>query len=115
MLHDAGAEIDDRDIADCTALMHAAQFGKLTLVKLLVAKGADVNARADENVTALHWAVIRGHVEVAKFLLRSGADPHVVWERKGSFPMKRGTPFDIARKNKNEKMLKLFAAQPKKK
>ena len=96
----AGADINDGDIGECTALMYAAQCGKLSLAQFLIAHGADVNARASEDITALHWAACSGHVQIAKALLMAGANPKVVWERKGTLPMKRGTALDIARKNK---------------
>src|SRR5690348_7081614 len=54
--HLTPAEIEVRDRRGATPLMHAAAFGNLETMKLLLDAGADVNAHNDFNATALLWA-----------------------------------------------------------
>lgn len=61
---------DDGD----TALMKAADEGKLDAVKTLLAAGANVNARNRDGETALMMAAGEGHTEVVKALIAAGAD-----------------------------------------
>ena len=49
-------EIEVRDGRRATPLVHAAAFGNLETLKLLLEAGADVNARNDFDSTALLWA-----------------------------------------------------------
>ena len=51
-----------------TALMVAARYGHLEVVKVLLAKGADVNAKDNAGNTALMVAAKYGHPEVVKIL-----------------------------------------------
>src|ERR671927_265729 len=53
--HLTKSEIEVRDRRGATPLMHAAAFGDLETMKLLLDAGADVNARNDSNGTALLW------------------------------------------------------------
>ena len=55
-----------------TALHHAAGFGPLDNLQLLISRGADVNAKNRRGSTPLHWAI---HDEAkAQLLLAKGAD-----------------------------------------
>ncbi|KAK0054895.1 serine/threonine-protein phosphatase 6 regulatory ankyrin repeat subunit A, partial [Biomphalaria pfeifferi] len=49
-------------------LMYAAQFNRLSTVKLLVQDGVDVNAKSKSGDTALHLSVIHGCMNVVKYL-----------------------------------------------
>ncbi|MBY0508284.1 MAG: ankyrin repeat domain-containing protein [Bryobacteraceae bacterium] len=49
--------VSARDSAQSTALHHAAGFGTLAAVKLLLESGAEVNATNQRRSTALHWAL----------------------------------------------------------
>jgi ankyrin repeat protein len=52
-----GQIVNAADNAGSTPLLHAAGFGSLAMVKLLLDKGADVNAKNRRASTALHWAI----------------------------------------------------------
>src|SRR4029450_5887356 len=61
-----------RDAAGSTPLHHAAGFGALATMKLLLDKGADVNAKNKRKSTPLFWAI---HDEAkVRLLLDRGAD-----------------------------------------
>jgi ankyrin repeat protein len=60
------------DQAGNTPLHHAAAFGSLATMKLLLDKGADVNAKNKRASTPLHWAI--PNEPKAKMLLDRGAD-----------------------------------------
>src|SRR5262245_34381912 len=60
------------DAGGSTALHHAAGFGPLDNLQLLISKGAGVNAKNRRSSTPLHWAI---HDEAkARLLLANGAD-----------------------------------------
>src|SRR6266496_1003420 len=50
------SNLDARDRRGATLLMHAAAFGNLETLKLLIDRGAGVNAKNDFDATALLWA-----------------------------------------------------------
>ncbi|MCU1327692.1 MAG: Planctomycete cytochrome [Bryobacterales bacterium] len=60
-----------QDAGGSTVLHHAAGFGSVAALKLLIAKGADVNAKNRRGSTPLHWAV-REEAKV-RVLLEKGA------------------------------------------
>src|ERR1051325_2784488 len=64
--------IQGRDDGGSTPLHHAAGYGPLANVELLVSKGADVNAKNRRASTPLHWA-IPDEAKV-RLLLSKGAD-----------------------------------------
>ncbi len=70
--HSTKAELAVRDRRGATPLMHAAAFGNLETVKLLLDAGADVNAKNDFDATALLWAA--RDVQKARLLIEHGAD-----------------------------------------
>ena len=57
-----------------TALMIAATWGHLDVVKCLAQGGADVNASTRFGITALMEAACNGHLDVVKYLAECGAD-----------------------------------------
>jgi ankyrin repeat protein len=59
------------DQAGSTPLQHAAGFGSLATMKLLLDKGADVNAKNRRASTPLHWAI--PNEEKVRMLLEHGA------------------------------------------
>ncbi|KAI5733867.1 hypothetical protein M8J76_017093 [Diaphorina citri] len=65
---------DDRDDNGGTALMFAAQKGKLSFVRELVTRGADVNAEDNDNWSPLTYAAREGYTDVCAELLDHGAD-----------------------------------------
>jgi ankyrin repeat protein len=70
--HLAKPTIEVRDQRGATLLMHAAAFGNLQTLRLLIDAGADVNARNDFDATALLWGA--RDPEKAKLLIEHGAD-----------------------------------------
>lgn len=70
--HLTKAEVEVRDQRGATPLMHAAAFGNLEILKLLIDAGADVNARNNFDATALLWAARDS--EKARLLIERGAD-----------------------------------------
>jgi ankyrin repeat protein len=64
--------VKGQDAGGSTALHHAAGYGPLANVELLINKGADVNAKNRRNSTPLHWAIHDG--AKVRLLLSKGAD-----------------------------------------
>jgi len=57
-----------------TPLFYAVSYGRIKVVKHLIASGADVNAADRTGYTPLHVAAFRKQPEAAKLLLAAGAD-----------------------------------------
>jgi ankyrin repeat protein len=78
--------------------MHAAAFGDLQTMKLLIEEGADVNARNNANATALLWCA--RDPERARLLIEKGADVNAQ-SKQGRTPLmvaalKRGNSAIVA-------------------
>ncbi len=77
-LLDLGADINafrkSRYAYGNTALIEAARYGYLDLVKLFIERGAHLDVTNFMGNTALMYAVINQQLEVAKLLLESGAE-----------------------------------------
>jgi ankyrin repeat protein len=73
-LLDFGASVDARDRFGARPLSHAARFGHLEMVDLLLARGAPIDARNLAGATALYFAAEGGHVPVVRRLIERGAD-----------------------------------------
>jgi ankyrin repeat protein len=75
MLLDAGARLDMRDnLLKSTPLGWASRWGRVELVKLLLARGADpVEADAERWATPLAWARKKGHAGIEVDLRQAGA------------------------------------------
>ena len=72
LLSGRGELVRSRDRAGSTPLHHAAAFGSLETMTLLLDAGADVNARNLRGSTPLHWAI---HDEAkVRLLIARGAD-----------------------------------------
>ena len=67
------ADIDLRDSEERTALMRAAERGRLDVVSILLDLGADKDAESEEGKTALSYARENGHTEVTLRLKQSGS------------------------------------------
>lgn len=61
-----------RPLRNRTALHHAAENGRLDVVKRLIKKGVDI--KDSQNRTPLHYAAESGHLDVVKYLVGNGAD-----------------------------------------
>lgn len=81
-LLESGANIDERDQLDRTALYHAMESGDLELVKWLVSKGCDVNCVCDIHKysrnggipeTPMDIGVKKNNLECVEYLLSCGA------------------------------------------
>jgi ankyrin repeat protein len=70
----AGAGVDEKDIADKTALFWAAGAGQMDVVQLLVAKGANVNAKDFYGLTVVGAAALAGQEAIVELLIGKGAD-----------------------------------------
>jgi ankyrin repeat protein len=85
-LLDSGASVDARDRFGARPLSHAARFGHLEMVDLLLARGAPIDARNLAGATALYFAAEGGHVSVAQRLIQQGADVNLT-ARSGISPV----------------------------
>jgi ankyrin repeat protein len=85
-----GASVDARDRFGARPLSHAARFGHLEMVDLLLAKGAPIDARNLAGATALYFAAEGGHVSVAQRLIDRGADVKLTG-RSGISPIAAAT------------------------
>ncbi len=76
ILLDAGAHTDARDeFLKSTPLGWACRWGRVELVKLLLARGADpIEPEAEPWATPLAWAERRQHAEIASILRQHGAN-----------------------------------------
>lgn len=75
---EGGFDINAVDPEDAyTAVLLAAECGKIGVVQDLVEAGADVNARDSFGRSALYAAAVAGHVDVVTFLCHAGADAGV--------------------------------------
>src|ERR1700730_13431666 len=85
-LLDHGASVDARDRFGARPLSHAARFGHLQMVDLLLARDAPINARNLAGATALFFAAEGGHTLIVLRLLERGADVKLVG-RSGISPL----------------------------
>jgi ankyrin repeat protein len=71
-----GADINQRDDNDRTALMFAVINRHYETMKVLLEYGADVNAKSNKEGTALMAAALAGDLQMVQALLDKGADVH---------------------------------------
>ncbi|HVW86306.1 MAG TPA: ankyrin repeat domain-containing protein, partial [Bryobacteraceae bacterium] len=86
-LLDAGANVNDKDSRNMTALMFAvaSETQDIAVAKRLIAAGADVNVKSNMGETALDWASKFGNRETIALLKSAGArngDPFTPPARK---------------------------------
>ncbi len=73
--HEAGAALDSLDMHGNTALMHAANYGHLKLVRYLIEAGAKLDyTSTNSGASALVMAAEKGSREIVVLLIRAGAD-----------------------------------------
>ncbi|PSN34444.1 hypothetical protein C0J52_21643 [Blattella germanica] len=73
-LENKRVQVDDRDENNTTALIFAANKGKIQFVRELINHGADVNAEDGDNWSALLCAAKEGYRDICLELLEHGAD-----------------------------------------
>ena len=76
-LIDMGADVNQNDWRNETALMKASKNGHKEVVEFLIQKGADVNQKDDYGWTALMWASNGGYEEIVELLIQNRADVNV--------------------------------------
>ena len=69
LLLDKGAQLEAKDIIDCTPLHWAASQGHIDIVRLLCDRGADVDARDRWGDRPLHDAAMNGRISIVKELI----------------------------------------------
>jgi ankyrin repeat protein len=73
LLNTGHVAVDANDGSGCTALIHAAWFGRGESVELLLEAGADSRLRDQKGRTAADAARERGHFEIAERLERAAS------------------------------------------
>jgi uncharacterized protein len=73
-LIDLGAPLDAKDFNGATPLTNAAYFGRVDIVRILLAKGARPNV-SNVAITPLIAAVLGGNAGIVDQLIQAGADP----------------------------------------
>jgi ankyrin repeat protein len=95
LLLDAGADVNstmdgrapDREFSEAPALLHAAAWGHLDVVELLLANGAKPNeAEASFGEVPLHYAAHYNHADIVNALLDNGAAVDVRRQGDGTTP-----------------------------
>ena len=113
-----GADVNASDEFGRTALMIAATWGHLDVVKCLAQGGADVNASTRFGITALMEAAYNGRLGVVKYLAECGADLEASdkygqtvldiaknWKRDDCVKfLEEAQKKNLARKNQGDKM-----------
>ena len=69
-----GANVNEKSYAGQTALMNAADFGRVDMVRLLIENGAIINEKDEKGKTALLHSILEGHANVARLLIERGAN-----------------------------------------
>jgi len=70
----SGANVNERNIANCTALHFASRKGNAKMIQLLLDNGARVNIKDDDGWTPLMRASMAGSAESIKLLIDHGAE-----------------------------------------
>lgn len=91
--NEPGFDPNAADLHGQTALIRAADEGRIDYVKRFIAAGANVNALTAVRSSALHVAARRGNAEIVNLLIEAGADVNV------QSKMKKFTPLMAAAEN----------------
>lgn len=73
-LVESGADIEETDCCEFTALLEAVYHNHLDVAKFLVEKGANINTKTKIGKTILRIAVYNNNLEMVKLLVESGVD-----------------------------------------
>ena len=76
-LLDYGTEVNLQNEDGYTALMWAAIYGNLDIVRLLLDRGANLYLQNNNGKTALILASIHDHIDIVRLLLDRGANPNI--------------------------------------
>jgi ankyrin repeat protein len=76
-LVEGGCDIEAVEDQGYTALMWAAEEGRVDTISFLIERGASLNVQNNQGGTALMWSVYELKTEAAKLLLKAGADPNL--------------------------------------
>jgi len=101
LLLSQGADVEAKTAYGYTPLMAAAQAGRVRVVEHLLDRGAEINALDNDRACALFLAVANEHLDAARCLIDRGADVNI--RHDGGL-----LPLDVAKKNKDEQMMKLL-------
>eukprot|EP00729_Bicosta_minor_P010569 gene10569-30785_t len=69
-----GADVETSTYDGRTAIMFAAQDGRVGTVQFLIAHGANVNRADEDGHTPLHCSSVNGHLSTVGLLLDNGAE-----------------------------------------
>ncbi len=74
-----GTNVDAPDIAGQTALMYAAEAGRMGIAKYLLSQGANINAQDTKfGRTPLILAIVGNQTIMAKYLINNGANVNII-------------------------------------
>lgn len=101
LLIERGCKVDEQNESKKTALMLAAFYGKLNLVKTLRQYEADYNKKDNTGMTPLHYAIDGGNCDTIEYMVTDGANINAQDSTNGWTPLLRGSSLnakaDVAR------------------
>ncbi len=106
LLLESGIDVNSKDEADQTALMHACMLGYRDVSEFLLRRGADVNAKDDVFGTALIYASSQENESLVKLLLERKADVNAKDVRKNTALIKAA----VRGRTKNARLLIKYGA-----
>jgi ankyrin repeat protein len=96
-----GAKVDEQNESLKTALMLAAFYGRLQLVKILRQYGACYNKRDNSGMAAIHYAIDGGNCDTIEYMVMDGANINEIDTVNGWTPLLRAASLnakaDVAR------------------
>jgi ankyrin repeat protein len=100
-LIERGAKVDEQNESLKTALMLAAFYGKLNLVKILRQYEASYKIRDNSGMSAIHYAIDGGNCDTIEYMVTDGADINDIDSVNGWTPLLRAASLnakaDVAR------------------
>jgi ankyrin repeat protein len=101
LLIERGAKVDEQNESKKTALMLAAFYGKLHLVKALRQFDASYSKRDNSGMAAIHYAIDGGNCDTIEYMVMDGADINEIDTVNGWTPLLRAASLnakaDVAR------------------
>ena len=101
LLIERGAKVNAQNEACKTALMLAAFYGKLHLVKILRQYDASYDLRDNSGMSAIHYAIDGGNCDTIEYMITDGANVNDVDTINGWTPLLRAASLnakaDVAR------------------